>query len=205
MAHAMPTTNKALERFYRWNAPIYDLTRWVILRGRRLAVDALRLSPADRVLEIGCGTGLQLSLLHEKVGPEGFIVGLDLSEPMLRRAARKLPGQLALVRADAARLPLAGTFDAVLMAYSLTVIPEWRAAIEQACARLVPGGRVVVLDFAPPRPHRLAPLHRILNRYLSWNHVETDRDFAGVLKSCTRSVEPIDVPHAYVTVLRGTK
>src|SRR3990170_732430 len=59
---------------------VYDSTRWMILHGRRAAVELLALRPDSQVLEIGCGTGLNFRRLLEKLDPaRGVLTGLDFS------------------------------------------------------------------------------------------------------------------------------
>jgi S-adenosylmethionine-diacylgycerolhomoserine-N-methlytransferase len=199
----MRTSNTTVQRFYRWNAPIYDLTRWALLRGRRTAVEALRLRSGQRVLELGCGTGLNFARLRERVGATGCVVGVDLSWHMLARARRRLLPRTYLLQADAARLPLDGTFNAVLLSYSLTMIPQWERALDQACGLLAPTGTLVVLDFAPAIPgQRLWQVW--LNRYLAWNHVDAHRDLRGALARRVAQVEELPGVAAYVTLLRGS-
>ena len=199
----MINPNQTLRRFYRWNAPIYDLTRWAILRGRRAAIDALRLRPGNGVLEIGCGTGLSFVSLVEQVGERGRVVGVDLSYHMLARARHRHRHNVHLIQADAARLALRCRFDAVLVSYALTMIPDWQAAIDRACNHLESGGTVVILDFARCDPPR-ARLRALFNRYLARNHVDTDRDLKGALARRMGRIEELDRVPAHVTLLRGT-
>src|SRR5258707_10821584 len=58
---------------------------------RRIAIERLRLRPGHRVLELGCGDGRNISLLHEKVGGEGSVVGVDISKEMLKLASARQP------------------------------------------------------------------------------------------------------------------
>ncbi len=142
---------------YRLGARVYDvvsLERVVYRVGRQAAIEALGLRAGDRVLDVGCGTGLNLPLL-EAAGV-GQVVGVDASAPMLRQARRRVERQgwsaVTLVEGDAAEVAslLDGPFDTVLFTYSLSVVDDWRRAWEQAWALLRPGGRVAVVDTALP-------------------------------------------------------
>lgn len=169
-------SDTAVQRFYRFHALVYDRTRWMILHGRRRAVAALGLRPDSRVLEIGCGTGLNFELVQERLDPaRGALVGLDFSPDMLARAQARVAAQrwsnVRLVQADASTMALGETFDAVLFAYSLTMIPNWPAALERAAAHLAPGGRCVVLDFS--RFHGWGPLAPAMRTWLRLSHVQT--------------------------------
>ncbi len=200
----MNEPNATITRFYRWNAPIYDLTRWVIHRGRPAAVDALELEPGDRVLEIGCGTGLNFARLQSKVGDTGRIVGVDLSTDMLARARRRQSPNVELICEDASSLALDRQFDGVLLTYALTIIPDWQTAIARAFEHLTGDGRLVVLDFG--RTNRALAIHRrLFDWYLALNHVHSDRDIGGELRRHTDRVEILRPTTAYATLLRCRK
>ncbi len=169
-----------VQRFYRYQAGVYDLTRWAFLYGRRRAIDLLEIRPDSSVLEIGCGTGLNFRHIVNRLDPaQGRVVGVDFSEHMLGRAAGRVAScgyaNLTLFRADAERLALDEQFDAVLFAYSLSMIPNWQPALERACEHLGPGGRMAVLDFG--RFDRWGPLKKLARGWLRLNHVETGRPF----------------------------
>ncbi|MBU0617644.1 MAG: methyltransferase domain-containing protein [Planctomycetes bacterium] len=175
----------AVQTFYRYHAYVYDWTRWAILHGRRRAVARLQLRPDSEVLEVGCGTGLNFRYLLEQLDPErGRLVGLDFSPDMLRRARKRVAANgwtnVELIEADAARLDLGRRFDGILFAYSLTLIPDWRAAIDRAEQHLKPGGRLVVLDFGQFK--RWGPFGALLRGWLRLNHVETLRQYEDGLR-----------------------
>ncbi len=188
----------------RWYDQV-SFERQVYRAGRVAAIDALRLLPGERVLDVGCGTGLSLPLLVRDVGPAGLVVGLDASPTMLgqahARVARAGWGSVQLVQASAADgvaavRPLLRddeTVDAVLFAYSLGVLDDWVTAYDQAVSLLRPGGRVAVVDTAPTRgrARALAPLARLAMlaggvhpRRQVWQHVadRTHLTFAAELR-----------------------
>jgi len=143
----------AVERYYRWHAQIYDLTRWSFLFGRRELLHLVtrhRVAPL-RILEVGCGTGhnlRQLGLLF----PAAEITGLDLSPAMLRIARQKLAlftGQVQLYqRTYAQPLPTRHTFDVILFSYALSMMhADWPATLHRAYTDLAEGGIIAVVDF----------------------------------------------------------
>lgn len=132
---------------------------------RRAAVAALRargLAPGDAVLDLGCGTGLNLPLLLDAVGPTGTVVALDASPAMLARAASRvtangwtgvhlLLADATAVAPDALTAALGGRrFDAVLSTYALSLMPARRQAWAAAVAASRPGARLAVVDMARP-------------------------------------------------------
>ncbi len=155
-----------LFRRYSAGARLYDVIsgeRRVYRAGRVAAIDLLRLSPGDVVLDLGCGTGLNLPLLSAAVGPTGLVIGLDLSPEMLAMARRRGVPNVVIERADATTFdpsrilelaasaghPLSGV-DAVISTYAMSVFPDWHAAWERARAVLRPGGAAAIVDMQPP-------------------------------------------------------
>ena len=159
-------------RRYDVTARFYDVTsleRPVYRAGREAGIAALGLRPGDRVLDVGCGTGLNLPLLQDAVGPSGAIVGLDASAAMLRYAQTRIRRHgwtnVTTVLGDAADPPpaIGEPFDAVLFTYALSVIGHWRQAWTRSLALMRPGGRVAVVDLGLPtgRWRLLTPLARL--------------------------------------------
>lgn len=173
--------DSAVQRFYRYHAYVYDSTRWMILHGRRRAVERMELRPDARVLEIGCGTGLNFRYMIDRLDPDqGRLTGLDFSNDMLDRARRRAErsgwGNVELTQGDATQLDLGREFDGILFAYSLTMIPDWRAALARAKAHLAPNGRMVVLDFCDFRGW--GPMGPVMRGWLRANHVDTLQPYA---------------------------
>jgi ubiquinone/menaquinone biosynthesis C-methylase UbiE len=115
-------------------------------------LELLAASPAETVLEVGCGVGRALKGLRQAVGSSGKVCGVDLSAGMLRQAGRRLGGQVPLVQADALLLPFpGGCFDAVFVSFTLELLdtPEIPAAISEWRRVLHPPlGRVGVVSLA---------------------------------------------------------
>jgi S-adenosylmethionine-diacylgycerolhomoserine-N-methlytransferase len=183
--HRPPTTSLAgTRRLYRLHAPFYDATRWLFLRRRAAAVECLALQEGGRALEVGCGTGSNLLRLRARVGATGIVHGLDLSPHMLARARAKLRQRgwdnVHLHEGDAGCFQLGGAFDAVLYSYSLSMIPQWHASLAGAIRHLVPGGRIVIVDFGDLAGCGM--LRGPLRRWLRAHHVDTERRYGEELE-----------------------
>jgi S-adenosylmethionine-diacylgycerolhomoserine-N-methlytransferase len=148
----------AMDRIYRRQRAIYDLTRKYYLLGRDATIAAL--DPPDRgtVLEIGCGTGRNLILAARRF-PHARLYGVDISAAMLETAAASiaragLDGRIALARGDATAFDAQAAFgvarfDRVFFSYTLSMIPPWREALARASGFVAPGGALHVVDFGP--------------------------------------------------------
>jgi demethylmenaquinone methyltransferase/2-methoxy-6-polyprenyl-1,4-benzoquinol methylase len=136
-----------IKRKYRRNAPFYDR---LIARPtdalRRAAVERLALGPGDRVLDLGCGTGLSLPLLREAVGERGVVYGVELSPDMLARARERVGAagwrNVRLIEADAETFELPEQVQGVLCFYTHDILLS-PTALPRAIALLAPDGRVV--------------------------------------------------------------
>lgn len=167
------TDATAIRTFYgRW-AGLYDrlatasgLDRW-----RAQAVDALDLSPGDTVVEMGVGTGANLSLLHEAVGPAGRVVGVDLTRGTLDRAADRVDDggweNVHLVQGDATRPPVRNEVDAVLATFLVGMLPEPAVAVRDWLDLLAPGGRLALLNAARSPRWPLAPLNLAFHAFVA--------------------------------------
>jgi ubiquinone/menaquinone biosynthesis C-methylase UbiE len=158
-------SRKTVVETYQQRAPKYDLAirlfdvfslfGFNISGWRRQAISALGLKPGDIVVDLGCGTGLNLPLLYGAVTSQGQIIGVDLSDAMLTQAQQVVAanqwGNVELVCADAAEFTFPSHVDAVLTTYTLTLVPDCGRVISNVCEALVPGGRISVLDMAWPR------------------------------------------------------
>jgi ubiquinone/menaquinone biosynthesis C-methylase UbiE len=155
---------------YDLTANLYSLIGFRETAYRRLAEGALRLNPGDTVVELCCGTGLNFPLLQERVGPEGRIIGVDLTADMLDRARRKMEengwSNVELMQSDAADYCFPVGVDGIISTFALTLVPEFDRIIRDGCRALKPGGRWVVLDLKMPSGWTagLAPMFIFLTR-----------------------------------------
>lgn len=138
-------------RVYTFFAPFYDAVTFPIRKLRREVADAIDLKPGARVIDIATGTGEQAFALAERAGE---VVGIDLSEAMLRIARRKNRfGNVILQQADATNLPFdEKSFDASCVSFALHEMPtSIRERVIREMARVTrPGGSVTIVDYALP-------------------------------------------------------
>jgi SAM-dependent methyltransferase len=116
----------------------------------RIARLLLGLSPGDGVLDVACGTGNFTRDFARSVGPDGLVVGIDVSETMLGRAVRDTAGaglldRAAYVRGDATELPfLESSFDGVCCFAALHLFADPMRALDRMTRVLTPGGRIAI-------------------------------------------------------------
>ena len=168
-------------RYQRW---VYDATRAYYLLGRDNLIANLAPVPQGRVLEIACGTGRNLQHIARRY-PRTVLYGLDISQQMLRSAGAKLGARATLAQGDACDFdPRAAfgvaQFDSIIFSYSLSMIPDWQAALHHALDQLAPKGSLHLVDFG--QQHRLPPIaRRVLNGWLARFHVTSRHSLPMVL------------------------
>lgn len=172
-----------MDRIYRHQRHVYDLTRKYYLLGRDRMIRRLAPPPGGQVLEVGCGTARNL-VQAARLYPDAVFYGIDISAEMLATAHQVvsragLEHRIHLARADATAfdpMELFGVagFSRIFASYSLSMIPDWPAAIDQAMARLRPSGELHIVDFGDQE--RLPAWFRAaLRKWLALFHV-TPRD-----------------------------
>ena len=212
------------QAFYgRW-ARLYD----VIARRtpgipalRRRAAAACQLESGDTVVEMGCGTGANLPYLREQVGPEGTVIGIDFTGPVLTRA-RALTSEydnVHVVRGDATRPPLEGiddeaSVDAVLATFVVGMLADPADAVDDWCELVDPEGHVVLANAARSEAWYAPPVNAVFRaivvlstppttklRYETEPHLRLDRKIdAAHARLRERAVAVADETHVFGVV-----
>jgi phosphatidylethanolamine/phosphatidyl-N-methylethanolamine N-methyltransferase len=133
--------------YARW-APVYDLVFGAVFdRGRQAAIEAAE-RIGGRILEVGVGTGISLPDYR----PINRLVGVDLSEPMLRKARERVAEQglanveaLAVMDAQQLGLPDA-SFDVVVAQYVITAVPDPEATLDEFARVVRPDGEIILIN-----------------------------------------------------------
>lgn len=143
----------ALEQYHR-RAAHYDAELALFEPLRIEAVSLLGLQAGQRVLDVGCGTGLSFELLERQVGPRGAVVGIEQSPDMLQLARERVAAHgwrnVTLLAAPAEEAHVHGEMDAAMFHFTHDVLREPRA-LDNVLRHLRPGARVVSvgLQWAP--------------------------------------------------------
>jgi S-adenosylmethionine-diacylgycerolhomoserine-N-methlytransferase len=167
---------QAMDRMYRYQRYIYDLTRKYYLFGRDKLIKQITIEPNEQILEMGCGTGRNLLLLAKRY-PNASYYGIDASQEMLNTAQAKLKTKntqnfpIIFQQCLAEELDYQKTFgltkpfDKIFYSYSLSMIPPWREALEAGLNNLKPNGTLYIVDFSDQRNYP-AWFRKILKRWL---------------------------------------
>jgi S-adenosylmethionine-diacylgycerolhomoserine-N-methlytransferase len=161
-----------MESFYAGQAEAYDDFRKRLLKGRQELWNLIQPPVGGTWIDMGGGTGANLDYFAQqhpsategvpksadRLAGLGKIYVLDLSHSLLEVAKKRIAAKgwtnVETVEADATTFqPASGPVDVVTFSYSLTMIPDWFAAIENALAMLRPGGVLGVVDFYVSRKY----------------------------------------------------
>ncbi|MEY4566387.1 MAG: Demethylmenaquinone methyltransferase [Planctomycetota bacterium] len=147
-----------LENFYSGQAEAYDDFRKRLLKGREELWKKIGPRPGATWVDMGGGTGANLEFFGSDIQQLKKVYVVDLAGSLLKvaqqRAEKNQWANVQTVEADATRWqPTDGPVDVVTFSYSLTMIPDWFAAIDNALTMLKPGGLIGVVDFYVSRKH----------------------------------------------------
>ncbi len=147
-----------LESFYSGQAAAYDDFRRRLLPGREAMYQSIPLPEGGVWVDLGGGTGANLESIGGELHKARKVYLVDLCDSLLAVARKRCAARgwknVEAVAADATTFrPVAGPADVVTFSYSLTMIPDWFAAIDNALAMLRPGGTIGVTDFFVARKY----------------------------------------------------
>lgn len=149
-----PDPGLAVEK-YRLHAAGYDASAHRTMGLRRRVVGMLALRPGETVVDVACGTGLSLPLLREAVGPEGRVIGIEVSPEMMAIARARCAAagwrNVSLIEAAVEQADAGATFDAALFNYTHDVLQSPRA-LERLFSFARPGARIAIAGIKHPPP-----------------------------------------------------
>jgi phosphatidylethanolamine/phosphatidyl-N-methylethanolamine N-methyltransferase len=190
-------------------AKVYDFTFGPTLHpGRLNAIDRMDIQPGERVLEVGVGTGINLSLYPDNCS----VTGIDFSESMLEiardRASRKNIRNVRLVQMDAADLKFAdNSFDIVYAPYLISVVPDPVRVAGEMRRVCRPGGRVILLNHFLSPNLILSRIERMISPFTIHIGFKADLDLPAFLTQAEmqpQSIEKVNFPKIWslVTVIK---
>ena len=197
--------NDFVEGVYEKLASVYDLVFGPTLHpGRLVARDRMGIQSGDRILEVGVGTGINLSLY-----PKGCrITGIDLSTSMLEKARERVARQelrnVRLLEMDAARLTFADdAFDIVYAPYLVSVVPDPVQVVREMRRVCRPGGKIIVLNHFRSANPILSRMERAISPFTVHIGFKSDLDLPGFLAQADLqpiSIEKVNVPRIWSLV-----
>jgi precorrin-6B methylase 2 len=183
----MPNSARAREKYARF-AATYDKGRDRPEPMRLTAVAHLELAPGQTVLDMGCGTGLSFALLEEAIGPEGSLVGMDLSPEMLAlaraRVARHQWRNVTLTAAAVGEVELPVEADAALLYFTHDIM-RTPQAVAWVVQHLKAGGRVVAVGI----------------QWAHWSQLRINWRIWGLARSYTTTTEGLRAPWSHLAAL----
>lgn len=192
-------------RVYENLASVYD---WIfgptLHPGRLQAMQRMAIAPGDRILEVGVGTGINLSLYPRDCA----VTGIDLSDSMLEKAyervAEKAMRNVRLFQMDATSLTFPDdSFDIVYAPYLISVVPDPVAVALEMRRVCRPGGRIIILNHFRSSNHVMSWGERMLSPFTVHIGFKCDLDLPGFLAQAALqpvSIEKVNIPRIWSLV-----
>jgi phosphatidylethanolamine/phosphatidyl-N-methylethanolamine N-methyltransferase len=159
---------ESVKAAYRRYAAVYDAVFGPVLQpGRKAVLQALRLRPGERVLEVGVGTGLSLPLYPRDVTITGIDVSREMLEKARRRVARRrLANVEALLEMDAEKMSFAdASFDKVVAMYVVSVVEKPARLLEELHRVCKPDGEIFLVNHVRSDNRFVAAVEKGLARF----------------------------------------
>lgn len=202
--------NDFVARTYEKLASVYDLVFGPTLHpGRIEAIQKMKIQPGDSVLEVGVGTGINLSMYPASCA----ITGIDLSAPMLDKAHERILNKALrncrVIEMDAAKMTFPDeSFDIVYAPYLISVVPDPVAVAQEmrrVCRR---GGRIVILNHFKSENPIMSRLETAISPLTVHIGFKSDLDLKGFLTQADLtpiSIEKVNIPKMWtlVTCVKG--
>ena len=190
---------------YEKLASVYDLAFGPTLQpGRVRALKRMDIQAGERVLEVGVGTGINLSLYPKACR----MTGIDFSSSMLEKARERVArgglGHMRLLQMDAADLKFADdSFDIVYAPYLISVVPDPVKVAQEMRRVCRPGGRIIFLNhFLSPNP-LVSRVERLISPFTIHIGFKADLDLPAFLTQSALepiSIEKVNVPRIWSLV-----
>lgn len=174
----------------------------------------LTLSPGDRVLDLGCGTGAYLPVLRAAVGDDGHVLAIDYSPAMVARATARAAAwdNVEVRQADATTVNLPpDTYDAVLASFSISATQDVPATVAAIHRTLRPGGRLFAPDMhlvprglGAPAIWAMRLAYRLVARWTGVDVFATIRTQFGAVAAVNAEGEPLSSLPRFAPVLMIT-
>ena len=183
---------ESVKAAYRRYASVYDAVFGPVLQpGRKAVVQALRLRPGERVLEVGVGTGLSLPLYPRDVKITGIDVSSEMLEKARRRVARRrLNNVEALLEMDAEKMSFAdASFDKVVAMYVVSVVERPAQLLEELHRVCRPAGEIFLVNHVRSDNRFVAAVEKGLARFSDKLGFRPDFELRDMVSSADQLTE----------------
>lgn len=147
-------------KVYDWLSP-----KWYYHNARNYAIQQLQLKQGQTVLNLPCGTGQNFEYFQKYLNETGLIIGIDLSDGMLKKAKKKKEANdwqnIQIYKGNATNITndwlkkntsVQTKVDAIICDLGLSGFPKWEMVIDNMLELLKPNGLLVIMDWYVPKP-----------------------------------------------------
>ncbi|MHA1143779.1 MAG: class I SAM-dependent methyltransferase [Candidatus Helarchaeota archaeon] len=179
------------QAFYKLDAIFGRATENSIYRKRTIAT--LGITPGATVLDVACGTGNNFRIIEKHLQNTGKLVGVDISTESLKVAGRNvlLHGwtNVELVNNSIVKYEPGYQFDAILCTLALTIVPDYKKAIDKIHDLLKPQGRFAMLGMKLSELFPFRPFNSFIEQFYKKSSINLDRNIIGLIKSKFGKIE----------------